>query len=90
MYSTYIWGNGTKGKHQILFTVSAVNGNSKLPFVCCKWKPKMELCFLGLANDKQLSTISISVNVPIYGYDTAIIPLIACGLCLLTGQQNRC
>jgi hypothetical protein len=42
------------------------NGNYKLPFVCCKWKQKTEVCFSLLANDKQYSIIAVSTNVLIY------------------------
>jgi hypothetical protein len=29
------------------------NGNDQLPFVCCKWKRKTEVCFPWSANDKR-------------------------------------
>jgi hypothetical protein len=45
------------------------NGKRHLPFVCCKRKWKMEVCFPWLANDKrQSSTFAVLANVPIYVY----------------------
>jgi hypothetical protein len=55
-----------KGTVTYVYFLQLENGNGKLQFVCCK--QKIEDCFPWSANDKQLSTIAVSANVPIYDY----------------------
>jgi hypothetical protein len=55
-----------------IYTVYTENGtnelteNSNLRLFAAYGKRKTEVCFQWLANDKWLSTIAVSANVPIY------------------------
>jgi hypothetical protein len=56
---TVNWANGKTATSVCLLQTE--NGNSKLPFVCCKRKRKTEkFCFPWSANDKRSSMITVS------------------------------
>jgi hypothetical protein len=55
------WKNGN-----FVCLLQMENGNGKLPFVAVNENIKQKFVFLWSANDKRLSTIVVSANVPIY------------------------